>query len=77
MNKISKLIVETFEKERPDLCKAIKHAVDLGETRPNFDRFLRIVLANDHDKTVTYPLCLTVFDYYRDNSSKPTLIEKP
>jgi len=76
MNKISKLIVETFEQEQPDLCKAIKKAVDSGDRREQFERFVKKVLSEGYRDTVTYPLCMTVFDYYKDQDSKPTLIEK-
>lgn len=63
-NKISKLITETFEKERPLLCLAIKQAVNTGESRTNFDAFIKSVIPS-HEMTVTYPLFLTVFDYYK------------
>lgn len=64
MSKVTKLIVETFEKESPLLCTAIRQAVEQGETRSNFDSFARSVIPN-YKTSITYALSLTVFDYYK------------
>jgi hypothetical protein len=62
---VSKLIVETFEKEQPALCKSIKMAVDAGESKEKFLRFIKSVFGAGCESTVTYQLCITVFDYYK------------
>lgn len=70
MNKVTKLIVETFEKEQPSLCLAIKQAVSVGESRPNFEAFLRKVCGADYKISITYSASLTVYDYYKSQSAR-------
>lgn len=65
MKQLSKLITETFEQEQPALCKAIKMAVDKGESKANFERFVKNVCGPDYKTSVTYSASLTVFDYYK------------
>jgi hypothetical protein len=71
MNKVAKLIVETFEQEQPALCDSIKLAVKMGESRSNFDRFLKNVCGPEYETSVTYSASLTVFDYYKNEFVKP------
>lgn len=65
MNNLTKLIAETFEKEQPSLCVAIKQAVDAKESRADFERFLKKVCGAGYETSVTYSASLTVFDYYK------------
>lgn len=67
MSKVSQIIVDTFEVEQPELCKAIKMAVQQHESRVNFDKFLKQVLP-DYKTSITYSLSLTVFDHYKQQS---------
>lgn len=63
---ISKIITETFEQEQPTLCAAIKLAVKNGESRVNFERFVKKVCGPDWQTSLTYSASLTVFDYYKE-----------
>jgi hypothetical protein len=72
MSQLQKLITETFEKEQPHLCAAIKQAVDAKETRADFDRFIKEVCGANYKTSIIYSASLTVFDYYKSlNKTKP------
>lgn len=63
---ISKLLVETFQKEQPDFVASIKMAVELGESRVNFIAFVKRVFENEFETSCTAQLAITIFDYYKE-----------
>jgi hypothetical protein len=71
MSQLSKLITETFEKEQPELCAAIKMAVRANETRADFDKFIQKVCGPDYKTSITYTASLTAFDYYKQLKQRP------
>lgn len=64
MEKVTQLIVETFEKERPGFCASIKASVQVGESRTDFINFVKRTFKSQYETSVTAQLAITCFDYY-------------
>lgn len=60
----SKMITEVYEKEQPELVKAIKQAVDNNESRSGFHSLVKGMFP-DYKTSLTAQACMTIFDYYK------------